>query len=401
MDASMEKLTIVYIMNRFPPVYSGVAIVEIIKNKELVRRGHKVFFITPKYDRKHPDFELYEGINVIRVQPPLRGPISEIFYVLATFIKIIQMKIRPDVIVDTIPFGNPMPFIRLFTKIRRIPVVARLSQSGANEPLDAMNGAFGFMRKRFLSTYDKSIAISPDLYEICKRARIPDNRIELIPDCVDTDLFSPVDVNKKFAIREQLFPGIKGAIVTVVGNVSKRKRPHLAIETWKILKSKYSEPATLVFVGPVKSTGHQFDEEYVDQLKKRIQQYNLDDSVLFTGFQKNIQEYYQASDITLFVSEREGLPGAVLQTMSAEIPIVTVNIEKITEYMLSDGKEGYITSDDPHEISGRMITLLSNLEIQKLMGKNGRINVLGRFSIKEIADQTEKLFQIVIANKVA
>jgi glycosyltransferase involved in cell wall biosynthesis len=390
-------MIIVYLIGRFPPVYGGQTSVEIDINRELAKRGHTIYFITPKYDKTHAEYENYEGINVIRVNPPLKSSLSELNYVLNAFIKIRILKITPDIIIDLIPFGNSMVITRYFSKLWNVPIVCKPSQAGANEPLAAGKGKFGFILKKLFGTYSKFIAISPILLENFRRAGIPDNKIEFISNCVDTDLFAPVAKSVKYKLRQKLFSTLKGKIVIVVGNVSKRKRSHLAIEAWKIFKTNFLEPATLVFVGPVKSTGHPFDEKYVDELKSKIQQYGLADSVIFTDFQKNVHEYFQTSDISLFVSEREGLGMVVLESMSTEIPIVTVAIDKITDYILTNGKEGFITTDDPHEISERMITLLSNSEIGKVMGKNGRRTVLVRFSVNEVADLIENLYRNVIS----
>ncbi|MBC8214218.1 MAG: glycosyltransferase family 4 protein [Candidatus Marinimicrobia bacterium] len=390
-------MKIVYLIGRFPPVYGGQTPVEIDINSELVKRNHSICFITPRFDKKHLEFEQYNGISIIRISPPLKGPFSEILFVLNAFIKIKQLNLNPELIVDLIPFGNSMIITKLFSKIWKIPVVCKLSQEGTNEPFASEKGMFGFVRKRFFSIYEKIIAISPILVENCKMAKISNNKIEFIPNCVNTSQFTPVDEVYKNKLRQELFPNIQGDIVTIVGTITQRKRPHLAIEAWKILKLKYLKPATIVFVGPEKSSGQPFDEKYVNQLKNKIKQYGLEDSVIFTGFQKNIHEYYQASDITLFVSEREGLPGVVLQTMSAGVPIVTVNIEKITEYMLTNGKEGYITSENPKEISQRMTSLLLNSEQRDSMGNYSRKNALDRFSINAVTDKIEKLYQNAIS----
>jgi glycosyltransferase involved in cell wall biosynthesis len=390
-------MRIAEIIGRYPPVYGGQTPVEIEINRQLAKRGHLIYFLTPRYDKIHAEYEYYEGINVVRVSPPLKGPLSELIYILNAFTKIRKLKIAPDIIVDLIPFGNSMLITRFFSKFWNIPVIGKLSQAGTNEPLASGNGSFGFLRKQLYDTYSKIIAIAPILVENCKLAGIVEDRVKLISNCLNTDLFVPVVDNVRQELKQRLFPGVKGKIVTVVGSVSKRKRPHLAIEAWKILKTKYVESATLVFIGPVTSSGQPFDGQYVDQLNKKICQYGLEDSVIFTGFQKNVHEYFQVSDIALFVSEREGLGMVVLEAMSSETPVVTVNLEKITEYILTDEKEGFVTSDDPFEISDRILILLSNPEIGKSMGKFGRMKVLDKFSVNKITDEIENLYHNAIS----
>lgn len=395
----MKHLKIVDLIGRFPPVYGGGGNVEISRGKELVKRGHEVLFITPRYKRVHPKTEVYQGIKVIRVYPPLKGPISEMFYVLNSFLKMILTGIHPDVIVDCIPYGNSMIITNIFSKMLKVPVIARLTQTGANEPSSSETSKFGWIRKKYFSMYQSTMAISPDLVSNCLKAGIKCERVQLIPDCVDTAKFSPVSPEEKRKLKGRLFPDLQGLVVLIVGNVSKRKRSHLAVEAWKILLSTYHEPAKLVFVGPTKSSGHPFDEEYVERLRATILNYGLDDSVLLTGFKENVHEYYQAADLTLFVSEREGLPGVVLQSMSSGVPVVTTNIENISEYMLTNGREGLITSDDPNEISQAMVTLLSDADLRDTMGKNARQNVVERFSIERNTDMVEELFFSITMEK--
>ena len=389
-------MNIAVIIGRFPPVFGGQTPVEIEIHGELLKRGHTVIFLTPKYDKSHAEYEKYEGINILRVNPPLKNPFFELLFVHNAFTKIKEMKFAPDIILDLIPFGNSMLITRIYSKLWNIPVVCKLSQEGSNEPLAARKGKFGFFRKKLFNTYQKIIAISPILVENSILAGIPENRIELIPNCVNTDLFTPVDDDEKNKLRMQLLPHVNGNIVMVVGNVSPRKQSHFAVEVWNLLKSNFSESTTLAFVGPIKSTGHPFDQQYVDQLRQKIQQYNLKDSVIFTGFRKNIHEYFQASDITLFVSKREGLGMVVLESMSVGVPIVTVKLDKISEYLLSNGKEGYITSENPSEIVERLVTLLCNSDLRKSMGQNGRKNVVERFSVLLISEEIEKQYEDAI-----
>ena len=385
-------MKICYIIGRFPPVYGGATNVEILKSKYLIEKGHDIYFITPRFDKEHPKFEVFEGINVIRVYPALKGPVSELLYVLNAFLQLIFLRIKPDLLVDVIPFGNSMLITRLFSIILRLPIVARLTQSGSNEPLSALKGKFSFIKKRLFSTYKKIIAISPDLYKNCLQAGISKDRVKLIPNCVDTERFLPLEEDEKIELRNKLFPGLMGGIVTVVGAVSERKRAHLAVEVWRVLKSKYDRPVTLVFVGPVESSGHPFDVDYVDQLKQTINNYRLSDSIIFTGLKENVQAYFQVSDILLFLSKREGLPGVVLQSMSSGIPIITTKMENITEFILTNGHEGIISSDEPKEIADHIITLLSNAELRQAMGIKGRQNALNRFSIPEVSRKIEHLY---------
>ena len=391
-------MNIAVLIGRFPPVFGGQTPVEIEIHSELVNRGHNVSFLTPKYSDDLKDYELFKGINVYRIRPGMKGPLSELRYVFNSLYHLFKLELNPDVLIDCLPFGNSMLITYIASKIFKIPVISKMSQVGTNEPLSAKSGKLGFLRKSLFLFYEHNIAISPSLVENCNKGGVPIEKITLVSNCLDTNRFSNMKDSKKISLRKNLMDGFDGRIVIVVGNVSKRKRVHLAIESWNILKNKFSDPCKIVFIGPIESTGHEFDALYVKNIRKLVNQYKLNDSVIFTGNKKNIEQYYNIADVLLFVSEREGLGMVVLEAMSCEVPVVTVNIEKITDYILTNNLEGLIVKDKAKEIATSLINILSDQKLSEKMGKRGRKTVVEKFGVNIIVDQIEILYQNGVKN---
>jgi glycosyltransferase involved in cell wall biosynthesis len=63
----------------------------------------------------------------------------------------------------------------------------------------------------------------------------------------------------------------------------------------------------------------------------KIEQYGLQDKVFFLGLQTDVLQFLKHSDVMLFPSEWEGLPGVVLEASSVGLPVVASNLPGVRE----------------------------------------------------------------------
>lgn len=80
-----------------------------------------------------------------------------------------------------------------------------------------------------------------------------------------------------------------------------------------------------------------------DELRREVKASGLEERVHFTGFKEDILPYYNAADIFVFPSNREGLGIAALEAMTCGLPMVTSNVGGIMEYA-EDGKTGIVVN---------------------------------------------------------
>ncbi|HIF9150947.1 TPA: glycosyltransferase family 4 protein [Photobacterium damselae] len=107
-------------------------------------------------------------------------------------------------------------------------------------------------------------------------------------------------------------------IIGAVGLLIKRKGFHQIIEALRFI-----DDHALVIIG----SG---PEELA--LKNLAKEYNLSDRVIFTGFQQNSKEYYKFFDIYCLCSYSEGFGLAMLEALSARIPLICSNLDIYNEY---------------------------------------------------------------------
>ena len=139
------------------------------------------------------------------------------------------------------------------------------------------------------------------------------------------------------------------------------------------------------------------DGPEMDQLKKIVEEKNLENNVNFKGWvdRKKIPSYLAKSSIgigPLRSTEvtKHALPIKVLEYMSAGLPIIAAR-NTLPEDVLEEGKNGFFI-DNSRELSEKILELLNNEELRKKMGKNS-IEMVQKFDWKNV---TESIIQEAI-----
>ena len=95
---------------------------------------------------------------------------------------------------------------------------------------------------------------------------------------------------------------------------------------------KAGHPLRLVIVG---------DGPERPAIEKRVKELALSDVVITAGFQSNVAPYYQIADIAVLPSHSEGSPDALLEAMSAGVPIVATTVGGVPE-IATDGEDALL-----------------------------------------------------------
>ena len=77
--------------------------------------------------------------------------------------------------------------------------------------------------------------------------------------------------------------------------------------------------------------------EQMNELQKTIDQLNLNRNVHLLGYKTNIADLYQASDICVFPSIREGLGLAGIEGMASGLPLIVSDNRGTRDFAYGDG----------------------------------------------------------------
>jgi glycosyltransferase involved in cell wall biosynthesis len=116
------------------------------------------------------------------------------------------------------------------------------------------------------------------------------------------------------------------------------------------------------------------------QLEKLINQLNLNDIVLLSGYRKNAFRFMSIFDIYILSSFTEGLPITVLEAMHMGIPIVATQVGGVPE-VLEWGESGLLlSSNNPKEICRHLQEILNDKKKQRQLVDKARQRAVNVYS---------------------
>jgi glycosyltransferase involved in cell wall biosynthesis len=215
------------------------------------------------------------------------------------------------------------------------------------------------MNRVAFSLIDKVIAITPwELETLGKYVKNKD-RIRVIPNGTDKILFKKIKKNnfkKANNIREK-------HLVLFFGRLNPTKGPEmLAKAAIELTKQGKAKDIAFVWVGP--------DEGKAEEVKALIAPYkNMKYLGPIRGKEK-VAEMYQASNVYVLPSYREGLPLTIFEAMASGLPIVASPVNGVP-YEISEPENGLFSSyGDLYSLQENILKILNNPKLAKTISEN-------------------------------
>jgi glycosyltransferase involved in cell wall biosynthesis len=300
-------------------------------------------------------------------------------------IKIIN-DFQPHIIHGAVFEGVTMAAINGF--IKRVPIII------LEETSDPQNRRWkGNMLLKILSfTADKVVGVSPAATDYLKnKLRLSPNKVQLITNGVAVPkAVSPAvvqNLKKKYHIEPDEI------VIGSVGRMSSdaHKRFSDVIKAVAILVKK-KHKVKLVLVGD----GHQ-KLSYM-QLVTELQ---IQDHVIFAGYQNQIGDYYALFDIFCLASAYEAFGLVLAEAMLHKLPVVVTRVGGM-QYIVDDDKTGFLVEKfDINAIAEKLEILCMDANLRKQFGENGSEKALKNYTEERYVKEVEKLYlDLVQKNKI-
>lgn len=181
----------------------------------------------------------------------------------------------------------------------------------------------------------------------------------------------------------------------IVGNVARLeavKGHKYLFDAFKIVKEKRKDKkVVLLVVGEGKER---------ENLFKYVKNIGLENSVIFTGYRKDIEKIMAVMDIFVLSSLREGLPRVLVQAAAVGLPSVVFNVDGVPEIVRDDYNGFLIEPRDVNGLAEKIIKYFDNRSLIKLHGENGKKFVTGKWSIESMVSQIDEIYQKLIQKKL-
>jgi len=152
------------------------------------------------------------------------------------------------------------------------------------------------------------------------------SKANVILNGVQTDLFQRTKKLRKYGREEFNIPQ-DAYVIGHVGRFTPWKGQLELIEAF-IDYSNQNKQAILLLVGaPI------FDSDfYLNEIKKRISNYELKDKIILTGFRSDLDKMFSTMDLFVYPSlEKDTSPLALLSALSSGIPVAVSSTESLDE----------------------------------------------------------------------
>ena len=236
---------------------------------------------------------------------------------------------------------------------------------------------------------EKIVAISKKVREqIKKYYNINEDKIKLIWNGFDENLFYPIDVDLK-ELSKELFENKNildtDHIVSFVGKLTHFKGVDLLLEAGKIYENEFDDVVTLI-------SG---DGELSEELKYKARKLNLK-NFYFLGNQpqENIAKINSVSDLAVVPSRDEPFGLVALEAMACGTPVIASKTGGLIDFVNNDvGRlfpEGNIQS-----LAQSVITSIKENDKEK-KGELAKEYAHNNFSWNMVADKLESLYKEIL-----
>jgi glycosyltransferase involved in cell wall biosynthesis len=188
--------------------------------------------------------------------------------------------------------------------------------------------------------------VSRDLKSRLVATGVPQAKVAVVPNGVDTQLFRPLD---RGAARDRLGIARDARVMVCVARLSREKGLHVAIEAMPRLLQAMPG-ALLALVG---------DGIEREALAARSRELGCDRQVRFVGAVPPgaVPEWLGAADVVALPSLSEGHPNAVMEALAAGRPVVASRVGAVAEYV-SPAVGRVVEPGDPQALGEALLEAL-------------------------------------------
>ena len=275
-------------------------------------------------------------------------------------------------------------------RLAGVPIVVH-SEHGYE--LDMMSGLplrRRLMRRGLYTMCDALFTVSRELKDYhCRQGWISAQRIHVIPNGVDTNLFAP-NPEMRHRLREQFRFRPDSVVLGTVGRlVPIKAHGTLLRAAERLLELGMDVQVLLVGGGPE-----------LDRLRDYTSRSTmLKDRVTFVGSSLIVHELYQAMDVFVLPSIREGMSNTLLEAMASGLPCVATNVGSNGE-LVDDGRSGFLfTPEDVAGLVQRLERLVCQADLRATFARAARQHCAAFYSLDRMVSAYTDLYSGLARNR--
>ena len=172
--------------------------------------------------------------------------------------------------------------------------------------------------------------------------------------------------------------------VFIIGSVLRFEKIKNIIKTIKaaIEVCKVNNKIVFYFIG---------DGKLLNECRRMVLTADLEENIIFPGWQNNITEWLIKFDVYLLFSIAEGLSISIMEAMSLGLPIVASDVKGNNE-LVSDANGILVPINDIDRLSAVLLSLSGEKEKLEEWGENSHILIKERFNLTDFVRKYKNVY---------
>lgn len=289
-----------------------------------INESFDVIGATAPFYNYFDEIEEREGVKLYKIKFTRR--ITPFLDLIALFSLVrVILKEKPDIIHAQTPKANLIGMLAgyiCFTKVRMLSIVGMpaYEEIGLKGRLLRFIDVLGFKMATHIYPNSKG------LYEHYREWPSVKNKIGLIgngsSNGIDFDYYNPSSVSQELLKQLRLELGLESNhfVFSFMGRVVCDKGLKELIDAFlSFCDSSDYKNSRLLIIGPMRETDDPLPAKYKGIISTHPK-------ILHVGLQSDVRPYLLLSNVFVFPSHREGLPGSLMQAGALELPLIASDI---------------------------------------------------------------------------
>lgn len=239
--------------------------------------------------------------------------------------------------------------------------------------------------KLVLRRFASVVPVSSPVREKLQRAGVAPRRIVQINNGIDAERFAPRVPDG--GLRASLGISVGDAVVGTVGRLAPLKGLEDLIEAAaRVLPRRPHVTFLVVGAGPL-----------LAQLSALARARGLEGRVVFTGVRPDVPELLALLDVFVLPSHAEGQPMALLEAMATARAVVATRVGDVPQILQGGELGALVPPADAEALAAAVLELLGDHERRAALGRQGRLEILKRYTVGRMATQYADLYRSCLA----
>lgn len=202
------------------------------------------------------------------------------------------------------------------------------------------------------------------------------------------------NIEKAESIRAEFTKSDSELLIGVIAQLTPNKGTDKIVEIADVLKKKGYNNLKFLLAGRI----HEGCEEFVQQLKVRINNLGLSDKVILLGIRNDIPAILNSIDIFILLTRNENFGLAVAEAMAAKLPIITCRVGAIPE-LLPDESLAFLVDKDlaSDKVADILRFLIDNKNLRYQMGENAKRSMINRLDRQACGSKLNAIYNKLLS----